>query len=81
MSRYLYKTFTASQPLDDYNDLRLRLVVYENAYMEIARLNNYSVFDIEETFMNNKKGFFRTLQVRLTLEKIDITKVDLKEIN
>lgn len=81
MVRYLYKTFTASQPLDDYNDLRLRLVVYGNAYMEIARLSNYSVFNIEETFINNERGFFRTLQVRLTLEEIDITKVGLKEIN
>lgn len=81
MINYLVKTFTASQPLDDYNDLRLKLVVYGNAYMEIARLKNYSVFGIEETFMNNQKGQFRTLQVILTLEEIDITKVDLKKLN
>lgn len=31
MDRYLYKVFTASQPLDDYNDLYLRLVVYGNS--------------------------------------------------
>lgn len=49
--------------------------------MEIARLKSFSVFDIEETFINNEKGFFRTLQVRLTLEEIEFTKIDLKEIN
>ena len=72
MIDYLIKRFSASMPINDYNDERLKLVVYGCAYLEIVKLKNYSVINIEEMFHNNPKSMCRTLDVRITLEENEI---------
>lgn len=69
MIEILHKTFTASMPLNAYDDERLKLVVYGSAYIEIMRLKEYSVINIEENFYNNYKAECRTLHIMIDLQK------------
>lgn len=75
---YLIKTFTASMPINQYDDTRLKLVVYGTAYVEVMHLKKYNVIQIEEMFTNNPKSMCRTLFVRITLEEQEI---NIKELN
>lgn len=69
MIEFLHKTFTASMPINAYDDKRLKLVVYGSAYIEIMRLKEYSVVNIEEKFYDNDKAECRTLHVMIDLQK------------
>ena len=71
MIDYLVKMFTASMPINAYDDNRLKLVVYGSAYLEVLKLKNYSVINVNERFINNEKAEVRTLQVRITFEEIE----------
>ena len=80
MIDYLIKRFSASMPINNYNDERLKLVVYGCAYLEILKMKNYSVVNIEEMFTNNPKSMCRTLNVRIILEEIE-DKKEMGELN
>lgn len=80
MNDYLVKMFTASMPINAYDDNHLKLVVYGSAYFEVLKLKNYSVVNVNEQFINNEKAEVRTLQVRITFEEIE-DKKERWEIN
>ena len=66
MTEILHKRYYASMPLNAYDDKRLKLVVYGTAYIDInTKLKDYSVFLIEEQFINNEKSECRTLHVMI----------------
>lgn len=62
MTEILHKQYHASMPLNAYDDKRLKLVVYGTAYIDInTKLKDYSVFSIEERFIDNQHAECRTL--------------------
>ena len=62
MTEILHKQYHASMPLNAYDDKRLKLVVYGTAYVDInTKLKDYSIFSIEERFIDNQRAECRTL--------------------
>ena len=70
MIEKLEKFYTASMPKNAFDDLRLKLVCYGNAYVDVGTsLKDYSIIDIKEEFIDNLKAECRTLKLSVTFVK------------
>ena len=69
----LKKMYETSMPLINHDDLRMKLICYGCAYVDLGtRLKNYSVVHIREEFNDNIEAGYRMLKLTITYVEDEI---------